>query len=124
MEKELKLELEKKQIETGASLKGTAEISYVGRFDSLVINSQIENTSDHFIYINLNGKTINHPYARLSLMKQEIPDTGKIEFTITTIHIPANFVSHAKVRVSLIQEHKEIASDIANFKIMKNANSR
>jgi len=72
-----------------------------------------------FKYVNLDGKKINHPYARLSLLKQDIADMRKVEFTVTTIHIPSNEISNAKIRVSIIQEHKEITSDIAYLKILK-----
>jgi hypothetical protein len=124
MVKDLIIEIEKKRIEAGSSLTGRVEINYAGRFDSLVINSQIENTSDHFIYTNLDGRPINHPYARISLMKHEIPDSGKVEFEMTTTHIPANLVSNAKVRVTLIQEHKEIVSEIVHLEIMEKSNSK
>jgi hypothetical protein len=72
-----------------------------------------------FKYVNLDGKKINHPYARLSLLKQDILDVRKVEFTVTTIHVPPNDISNAKFRASIIQEHKEITSDIAYLKILK-----
>ncbi|MDF0679756.1 MAG: hypothetical protein P0116_02195 [Candidatus Nitrosocosmicus sp.] len=46
------------------------KINYTGRFDSISINSQIEDSSDVFTYTEINGKKINHPYARLSIMKR------------------------------------------------------
>jgi hypothetical protein len=120
MVKDLIIEIEKKQIEFGTSLAGRVEINYAGRFDSLVINSQIENTSDHFIYTNLDGRAIDHPYARISLMKHEIPDSGIVKFEMRTTHSPAEAISNAKVRVTLIQEHKEIASDTVHLEILGN----
>jgi len=119
MQKDVSIQIEKEQVETGENLNGVVRINYSGRFDSVVINSQIENSSDVFKYINLNGKKINHPYARLSLLKQDIPDVRKVEFTVTTLHIPSNDITNAKFRVSIIQEHKEITSDIAYLKILK-----
>ena len=119
IQKDVSIQIEKDQVESGENLNGVVRINYTGRFDSLVINSQIENSSDVFKYINLDGKKINHPYARLSLLKQDIPDVSKVEFTVTTMHIPSNDISNAKFRVSIIQEHKEITSDIAYLKIVK-----
>jgi hypothetical protein len=118
--KDLTVRLDKNLIETGENLSGCIEINYAGRFDSVVINSQIEYSSDVFNYINVNGKKITHPYARLSLLKQEIPQSREIEFTITTSHVPPNFTSNAKLRVSLIQEHKEIITDVTHFRITRN----
>lgn len=123
MQKDVSIQIEKEQVETGENLNGVVRINYSGRFDSVVINSQIENSSDVFKYINLNGKKINHPYARLSLLKQDIPDVRKVEFTVTTLHIPSNDISNAKFRVSIIQEHKEITCDIAYLKILKKTSS-
>ncbi|MDP9305946.1 MAG: hypothetical protein M3O68_06355 [Thermoproteota archaeon] len=119
MQKDVSIQIEMEQVEAGENLSGVVKINYSGRFDSLVINSQIENSSDVFKYVSLNGKKINHPYARLSLLKQDIPDVSNVEFSATTIHIPSNDISNAKFRVSIIQEHKEIASDIAYLKIVK-----
>lgn len=119
IQKDVSIQIEKDQVESGENLNGVVRINYTGRFDSLVINSQIENSSDVFKYVKLDGKKINHPYARLSLLKQDILDVRKVEFTVTTIHIPSNDISNAKFRVSIIQEHKEITSDIAHLKILK-----
>lgn len=119
IQKDVSIQIEKDQVESGENLNGVVRINYTGRFDSLVINSQIENSSDVFKYVKLDGKKINHPYARLSLLKQDIPDVSKVEFTVTTMHIPSNDISNAKFRVSIIQEHKEITSDIAYLKIVK-----
>ena len=104
---------------SGEDLHGTVVIEYAGRFDSLVINSQIENSSDVFSYTNLNGKKIKHPYARLSIFKAELGGRTTIEFTAKTNHLPTADYSNVKFRVSIIQEHKEVASDVAYVKVRK-----
>ena len=119
IQKDVSIQIEKDQVESAEDLNGVLRNNYTGRIDSPVINSQIEYTSDVCKYVNLDGKKINHPYARLSLLKQDILDVRKVEFTVTTIHIPPNDISNAKFRVSIIQEHKEITSDIAYLKILK-----
>jgi hypothetical protein len=103
----------------GNDLHGTIVINYHGRFDSIAVNSQIENSGDVFSYTNLNGKNIKHPYARLSIFKSELAGRNTINFTATTNHVPTGEYSNVKFRVSIIQEHKEVASDIAYTKIMK-----
>jgi hypothetical protein len=117
--KDISLYLAESSIAAGDELHGTVVISYQGRFDSVVINSQIENSSDVFTYINLNGKKIKHPYARLSIFKSEIAGRNSIDFIATTNHAPKGEYSNAKFRVSIIQEHKEVVSDIAYSKIIK-----
>lgn len=121
-QKEISVSLAESSVVAGEELHGTVVINYRGRFDSVVINSQIENSSDVFSYINLNGKKIKHPYARLSIFKSELDGRTTIEFTAVTNHVPpAGGASNVKFRVAVIQEHKEIASDIAYTKVVKKA---
>ena len=118
-QKQISLSLAESTVAAGEDLHGTVAINYSGRFDSLVINSQIENSSHVFSYSSLNGKKIKHPYARLSIFKVELGGKTIIEFTAMTSHVPAGDHSNVKFRVSIIQEHKEVASDIAYIKVVK-----
>jgi hypothetical protein len=110
--KNIELEIDGKK-----EIDGRIIINYAGRFDSISINSQIEDSSDVFTYIEIDSKKINHPYARLSIFKKEIKDPKIIKFKAFTNHVPKNKESNVKFRVTLIQEHKEIASDIKFIKI-------
>jgi hypothetical protein len=118
-QKDVSISLAESSIATDNVLHGTVVIKYSGRFDSVVVNSQIENSSDVFSYTSLNGKNITHPYARLSIFKSELAGRNTIEFTATTSHVPAGEYTNAKFRVSIIQEHKEVVSDIAYLRIVK-----
>jgi hypothetical protein len=117
--KDISISLAESSIVAGNDLHGTVVINYLGRFDSVVVNSQIENSSDVFSYTSLNEKNIKHPYARLSIFKSELAGRNTINFTTTTNHVPAGEYSNVKFRVSIIQEHKEVVSDIAYTKIIK-----
>ena len=118
-QKDVSISLAESSIVAGNDLHGTVVINYLGRFDSVVVNSQIENSSDVFSYPSLNEKNIKHPYARLSIFKSELAGRNTINFTTTTNHVPAGEYSNVKFRVSIIQEHKEVVSDIAYTKIIK-----
>jgi hypothetical protein len=118
-QKQISLSVAESSLATSEDLHGTVVINYSGRFDSLVINSQIENSSDVFSYTLLNGKQIKHPYARLSIFKAELGGRTTIEFTATTNHVPAGDQSRVKFRVSIIQEHKEVVSDVVYIKVVK-----
>ena len=118
-QKDVSISLAESSIVAGNDLHGTVVINYLGRFDSVVVNSQIENSSDVFSYTSLNEKNIKHPYARLSIFKSELAGRNTINFTATTNHVPAGEYSNVKFRVSIIQEHKEVVSDIAYTKILK-----
>ena len=118
-QKDVSISLAESSIVAGNDLHGTVVINYLGRFDSVVVNSQIENSSDVFSYTSLNEKNIKHPYARLSIFKSELAGRNTINFTTTTNHVPAGEYSNVKFRVSIIQEHKEVVSDITYTKIIK-----
>jgi hypothetical protein len=113
------IKLIEKEIVSGQELHGTVNINYTGRFDSIVINSQIENSSDIFNYTSLNGKKINYQYARISVFKEDLHDKKKLEFTAFALHEPRNNHTNSKFRVALVQEHKEVASALAFIKILR-----
>lgn len=117
--KDVLITMVEKEMSPGQDIHGMIDIKYSGRFDSIVINSQIENSNDIFNYTDLNGKKINCPYARLSIFKDDIGTRKVLEFIATTKHVPASKFSNAKFRVTIIQEHKEIASDVTYIKIIK-----
>ena len=72
--KELFLTIEENEIYPNEEIHGRIQVNYNGRFDSIVINSQIENSNDICNYIELNGEKINHPYARLSIYKKDLEE--------------------------------------------------
>jgi hypothetical protein len=108
---------EGKQTNGKKEIDGKLIINYTGRFDSISINSQIEDSSDIFTYTEIDEKKINHPYARLSIFKKDIQDPNIIRFKAFTDHNPKTIESNVKFRATLIQEHKEIASVIKYIKI-------
>jgi hypothetical protein len=118
-QKEIAISFSEKEIAPNQELHGLVAINYAGRFDSVVINSQIEKSSDVFTYSLLNGKKINHPYARLSIFKTELGGRTNVEFVASTKHVPAGDFSSVKFRATLIQEHKEIFSDVVFIKVVK-----
>ena len=117
--KELSLTIKETEIHPNQEIHGRIEVNYNERFDTIVINSQIENSSDIFNYIQLNGKKINHPYARLSIYKKDLEEKRIVDFIAITQHLPKNDFSKVKFRVSIIQEHKEVINAILFLKIKK-----
>ena len=119
--KDISIDIAQKKIFVGHPIHGVISINYSGRYDTIVINSQIENSNDIFNYTSLNGKEINYTYARLSIFRSEIADDDikSLDFTAVTKHIPTGDSSNAKFRVAIVQEHKEIASDVVHIKIAK-----
>src|SRR5262249_31484917 len=119
MSSDISITLEKTEISSGEEIRGTIRLNYHGRFDSVVVNSLIENSGDSVSFEMINTRRINHPYPRLSLLKSDIGNTNIIEFMARTNHLPRDAPSNVKFRAALIQEHKEIASSIIYLKIRK-----
>ena len=117
--KDISIMIMEKEISSGKNVHGSIDLNYQGRFDSIIINSQIQNSNDVFNYTDLNGKKINHPYARLSIFRDDIGDNKTLKFIANTKHVPSANSSNVKFRATIIQEHKEVASDITNIKIVK-----
>jgi hypothetical protein len=119
--KEVSISVAENSVAAGQELHGSVVINYLGRYDTVVLNSQIENSNDVFSYTNLNGTEIKYPYARLSIFKSELAGKNTIDFIATTSHVPVGEFSNVKFRVSIIQEHKEVVSDLAYIRIIKKA---
>lgn len=117
--KEVSISVAENSVAAGQELHGSVIINYLGRYDTVVLNSQIENSNDVFSYTTLNGKEIKHPYARLSIFKSELAGKNTIDFIAITGHVPFGEFSNVKFRVSIIQEHKEVVSDLAYIRIVK-----
>jgi hypothetical protein len=113
------IELKENRITPGQNIHGTIKLAYNSRYDTVVINSQIEDPSGTFEFIELNGKRIDYPYPRLSIFEKDISDKKEITFVAKTNHNPQNISTKVKFRVSLVQEHKEIASDISYLVLHK-----
>lgn len=116
----IKLEIKEDFIYPNKEIHGTIVINYDGRFDTVVINSQIENSSDIFNYLEINGKKINYSYSRISIFKSDLRNANRIEFSAITNHIPTINSTKVKFRTSIIQEHKEVANDIVFLEIRNN----
>jgi hypothetical protein len=111
------INFDKEEVKTNEELNGVIKINYLGRFDSIVINSQIENSSEIFNFIKLEDKKINYPYARMPILRQDMKNQNEIKFTAITKHVPHGS-SKVKFRATIIQEHKEVADDVAFLKIV------
>ena len=109
----ISIKLTEDHISSGQDIHGIINLSYDSRYDTIVINSQIEDSSGTFEFVELDGKKIDYPYSRLSIFEKDIRGQKMIAFTARTNYSPRDAFSKVKFRVSIIQEHKEIASDIS-----------
>jgi hypothetical protein len=114
--KDIEIKIENLNIKPNTEIKGKIQVNYPGRYDGIVVNTQIIGSNQLVIYKSYNGKTISQNLSRLFINKNDMPQnlaefTAMIEFEPTQIH-------DIKFRVSIIQEHKEIESDIVFAKLV------
>jgi hypothetical protein len=108
--KDVELKLDSKDIHQNKEIKGTITVNYTGRYDGVVINAQILNSNELITYKSYNGETISNNVSRLFVNKDKMPE-NKAEFT-AVIEFEPKEEHEVKFRVSIIEQHKEIASDI------------
>jgi hypothetical protein len=108
--KDLEFKLNSIEIHPDSEIKGTIVVSYPGRYDGVVINTTILDSNEHIIYKSYNGKKISQNVSRLFINKDVMPE-DKAEFT-AIINFQPNQEHEVKFRVSIIEQHKEIESQI------------
>lgn len=108
--KDIELKLDSETIKPNSEIKGTIIVNFPGRYDGIVINTQILNSNELIVYKSYNGKEISDNVSRLFISKDVMPD-NKAVFTAVIEFEPKE--SHeVKFRASIIEQHKEIESDI------------
>ena len=84
-------------------------MNFPGRYDGVVVNTQILDSNNLVVYKSYNGKQISQNVSRLFISKDVMPD-DKAEFTAIIDFIPER-LHDVKFRVSIIEQHKEVESE-------------
>jgi hypothetical protein len=108
--KDIEFSLNSKEIHPNSEIKGTISVSYPGRYDGVVINTTILDSNEHVIYKSYNGKKISQNVSRLFINRNVMPD-NKADFTAIISFEPTQ-EHEIKFRASIIEQHKEIESQI------------
>ncbi|MCH7967031.1 MAG: hypothetical protein IIB02_06405 [Thaumarchaeota archaeon] len=108
--KDIQFKLNSMDIHPNSEIKGIISVAYPGRYDGVVINTQILDSNEHIIYKSYNGKSISQNVSRLFINKDVMPE-NKAEFTALIKFEPTQEYE-IKFRASIIEQHKEIESQI------------
>lgn len=108
--KDIDFKLNSTDIHPNSEIRGTISVSYPGRYDGVVINTQISDSNEHIIYNSYNGKNISQNVSRLFINKDAMPE-NTAEFT-ALIKFEPKQEHEIKFRASIIEQHKEIESQI------------
>ena len=113
--KDVEIKLENLNIKPYEVIKGKVQVNYRGRYDGIVVNTQILNSNQLIVYKSYNDKTISQNVSRLFINRNDMLQ-NYAEFT-ASIEFEPKEPHDVKFRVSIIQEHKEIESDILFAKL-------
>lgn len=108
--KDIEFEISPQEIRPDSEIRGTVAVSYPGRYDGVVINTQIADSNEHITYKSCNGKSISRNVARLFIDRKTMPE-DRAEFTAAIAFKPGRR-HEVKFRASIIEQHKEIDSQV------------
>ena len=108
--KDIELKINEINISPHSEIKGNIVVNYPGRYDGVVINTQILGSNELVVYRSYNDKKISQNVSRLFISKDSMSD-NKAEFT-ASIEFEPKETHEVKFRVSIIEQHKEIESDV------------
>lgn len=108
--KDIEFFLDSKDIHPHQEIKGTITVRYTGRYDGVVINTQILDSNELIVFRSSNGKKISQNVSRLFINRDSMPE-NKAEFT-ASIEFEPKKQHEVKFRASIIEQHKEIESEI------------
>ncbi|MDI1496072.1 MAG: hypothetical protein K8823_1380 [Cenarchaeum symbiont of Oopsacas minuta] len=107
--KDVEISLDTINIQPQKQIHGTIRTSYRGRYDGIVINTQILDSNELLEYDTCNGKNIEKSVTRLFIPRDLIQE-GVAEFT-AFIRFEPKKTHDVKFRVSIIEQHKEVESN-------------
>ena len=108
--KDIEITLENKNIRSNTDITGTIKVNYSGKYDSIVLNTQILGTNELMLFTSYNGKKISQRSSRLFISKDSMPQ-NKVDFTAQITFAPTQ-KHDIKFRASIIEQHKEIENDV------------
>ena len=107
--KYIKVTLDNLNIKPNSEIKGYITVDYPGRYDGVVINTQIMDSNKLIVYKSYNDEKISNNVSRLIISKDIMPD-NKAKFTAVIEFEPEQSLD-VKFRASIIEQHKEVESD-------------
>jgi len=113
--KEIEIVLDSMEIRPNTEIVGKITVNYSGKYDSIVLNTQILGANELMLFTSCNGKKMSSRSARLFISKDVMPE-NRAEFTAMITFEPQGR-HEVKFRASIIEQHKEIESDVlfANY---------
>lgn len=122
--KDVEVSLSSREFAPGETIRGAVRVGYTGRFDGVVINTQILDSNELVVYRSCAGREIERNVSRLFVPRADMSgEVAKAEFT-ASIEFAAERDHDVKFRASIIEQHKEVESDILFARLRAGAPQR
>jgi hypothetical protein len=110
-EKAIRISIKQNSIVPRSDINGTVTVNYRGRFDGVQVNTYITGTNEQVHFINVDGKPISF-FVRLFVNRDEMGEKSSFNFAarIEQTNLPKQ--TSIRFRAAIIQEHKEVESDL------------
>ena len=108
--KDIVIRLAETDVHRGDEIRGTVTVGFPGRYDGVMINVQILDSNELIHYTSYNGRKVSQHTTGLFVNRDHMPD-NRIEFA-ACIDFEPRGEHEVKFRVTIIEQHKEVASDI------------
>jgi len=108
--KDIEITLQDKNIKPNSEIIGMIKVNYSGKYDSIVLNTQILGSNELMLFTSCNGKKLSQRSSRLFISKESMPQNNA-GFTAMITFEPIQ-KHDVKFRASIIEQHKEIESDV------------
>lgn len=110
-EKAITISVNQNSVVPQSEINGIVTVNYQGRFDGVQVNTYITGTNEQVHFVNIDGKPISL-FARLFVSRDEMGTKNFFNFTAKIEQTNLSKQTSIRFRVAMIQEHKEIASDV------------
>ena len=108
--KDIEIILQSKDLKSNTDIIGMVKVNYLGKYDSIVLNTQILGSNELMLFTSYNDKKISQRSSRLFVSKDMMPQ-NKVDFTAQITFEPTQ-KHDVKFRASIIEQHKEIENDV------------
>ena len=93
-----------------SEIRGVIKVAYSGKYDGVAINAQIMGSNSLVSFMTCNGREIGGSKSRLFVPCSDMSG-GRIEFA-ARIEPTIKGPHEARLRASIIEQHKEVESDL------------
>jgi len=110
-EKAIRINVKQNNVTPRSDINGTVTVNYHGRYDGVQVNTYITGTNEQVHFVSIDGKPISL-LVRLFVSRDAMGEKNSFNFTarIEQTNLPKQ--SSIRFRAAIIQEHKEIESDV------------